>query len=417
MSFLTWLLGTTPNTAGVVANANDPAPPPGTVGPPDINFGDPDMVDVSALTNLETRQLPWIQPSAWSGYPESWSTPNWGQQAGINKLIDVAWACIDLNSSVLSSMPIYRMKNGRIIEPTSWMKNPDPDIYTCWQEFAKQLFWDYMLGEAFILPMATNSDGYPIRFRVVPPWLISVEMRGGTREYKLGSTDVTGEILHIRYSSTTTDARGHGPLEQAGARQVTVGLLQRYTQNLAETGGIPLYWMGLDRKITQSEGVDLLDRWIESRTKYAGHPALVAGGATLNQAKSMSAQDLTLMELTQFNEARIAILCGVPPFLVGLPGATGSLTYSNIEQLFGFHDRSSLRPKANAVMSSLDGWSLPSTQTLELNRDDYTRPGLKDRAQAFKVLIEAGILTVDEARAMERLYGESAAIRLTGGED
>jgi HK97 family phage portal protein len=376
------------------------------------------MVDMSALRDLpEGRSLPWIQPSAWSGYPDSWTTPSYGstQQSQLKKLIDVAWTCIDLNSSVLASMPVYRMRNGKIIDSLSWMSNPDPSIYSSWYEFAKQLFWDFHLGEAFVLPMAHGSDGYPIRFRVVPPWLVNVELGPGGRNYKIGSMNVTNEILHIRYQSTTDDAHGHGPLEAAGGRQITIGLLQRYVKNLTETGGVPLYWLGIDRKLTESEAVDLMDRWIESRSKYAGHPALVSGGATLNQAKSMSAHDMSLLELTQFNEARVAIMCGVPPFLVGLPGATGSLTYSNIEQLFSFHDRSSLRPKAVAVMTALDSWVTPAPQTLELNRDDYTRPSLTERARAYKMLIECHVMEPPEARAMERLHDEESASRISGG--
>lgn len=393
---------------------------PNENGPADYNPGDPDMVDITALRDApEGRSLPWIQPSAWSGYPDSWSTPTYQsqQQSQLKNLIDVAWACIDLNASVLATMPVYRMRDGRIIDSVSWMANPDPTIYGSWHEFAKQLFWDYMLGEVFVLPMAHGSDGYPIRFRVLPPWLVNVERGPNGRTYKVGSLNVTDEILHIRYQGTTDDAHGHGPLEAAGARQITIGLLQRYVKNLTETGGVPLYWLGVERKISESEAVDLMDRWIESRTKYAGHPALVSGGATLNQAHSMSAQDLSLMELTQFNEARIAILLGVPPFLVGLPGATGSLTYSNIEQLFSFHDRSSLRPKATAVMSALDSWALPAPQTLELNRDDYTRPSLIDRANAYRTLIEARVMEPDEARAMERLDGQLSAMRLSGGRE
>ena len=32
------------------------------------------------------------------------------------------------------------------------------------------------------------------------------------------------------------------PLEVAGARMTAISLLQRYTTNLCETGGVPLYW-------------------------------------------------------------------------------------------------------------------------------------------------------------------------------
>jgi HK97 family phage portal protein len=359
--------------------------------------------------------------SPWSGYPADWNTPNWTSNnpllTGINRLVDVAWACLDMNSSVLASMPVYHMQSGRVVDSTTWMTNPDPDIYSSWQEFAKQLFWDYMMGEAFVLPMATYYDGYPARFRVVPPWLVNVELQGGRRVYNIGSQNVTDKILHIRYQSNTSDARGHGPLEAAGARLTAITLLQRYANNLAETGGVPLYWMELQRQITESEGRDILDRWIETRSKNAGHPALVSAGAKLNQAHAMSAHDMALMELTNFNESRVAVLLGVPPFLVGLSGAAGSLTYSNVESLFDFHDRSSLRPKANAVMPALSQWALPNGQSAELNRDDYTRPPLKDRATANKTYIEAGVLKPDEVRLQERYHGEPSPTALTGGTD
>ena len=54
-----------------------------------------------------------------------------------------------------------------------WLTNPDPDVYTSWEEFAKQLFWDYQLGEAFVLATARYATGWPARFHVVPPWYVA----------------------------------------------------------------------------------------------------------------------------------------------------------------------------------------------------------------------------------------------------
>ncbi len=418
MSFWSWLAGGT-GTSDVVPNDNDPS----SVGPPDWNPGDPDGFELQGFDEAsESRGFPFPVVSPWSGYPDGWNTPNWTSNnpsilSGINRLVDVAWACLDLNSSVLSAMPVYRMQNGKVVEPTTWMTNPDPDIYSSWQEFAKQLFWDYMMGEVFVLPMATYYDGHPARFRVIPPWLVNVELIGGRRDYRIGGMNVTDKILHIRYQSNTADARGHGPLEAAGARLTAITLLQRYANNLAETGGIPLYWMEIQRQISESEGRDILQRWIETRSKNAGHPALVSAGAKLNQAHSMNAHDMALMELTNFNESRVAVLLGTPPFLVALSGSSQSMTYSNSESLYDFHDRSSLRPKAAAVMPALSQWALPAGQSVELNRDDYTRPPLKDRAQANKTYIDAGVLNPDEVRLQERYHGESSPTALTGGTD
>lgn len=405
---------------------------PNANGPEDINPGDPHGVE---LDDFETysRSAPFPVPSSWAGWPGEWSTPTWnsqsagvfnGAQVGLNRLVDTAWACLDLNSSVLSSMPVYRTQSGRIVSSMSWMTNPDPMIYSSWQEFAKQLFWDYQMGEAFVMPMAKTASGWPLRFRVVPPWLVNVELSNGTRTYSIGGEDLTGEILHIRYMSNIADARGHGPLEVAGARMTAAALLQRYAQTIAETGGTPLYWLEVARRLNETEANDLLNRWVESRVQRAGQPALVSGGASLHQGQSMSAKDLTLLELAQFNESRIAILLGVPPFLVGLPSGGDSMTYSNVSQLFDFHDRSSLRPKATGVMSAMSGWALPRGQACELNREEYTRPGLFERAQSYSLLFNIvdptsgqRAITVDQIRAMERFEGESAAVNLTGGDD
>jgi phage portal protein BeeE len=125
---------------------------------------------------------------------------------------------------------------------------------------------------------------------------------------------------------------------------------------------------------------------------------------------------MALLELAQFNESRIAIMLGVPPFLVGLPSGGDSMTYSNVTSLFDFHDRSSLRPKASMAMAALSNWALPRGQAAELNRDEYTRPAFGERALAYKTLWETGAISPEEIRAMERLNGPAPAVALTGGD-
>lgn len=392
---------------------------PNDNGPDTFNPGDPDGIEFVGDA-LEARALPILSASGFDGWPTGWATPDWQKvTTGVDKLVDIAWQCLDLQSNIVSSMPVYRTKNGAVVDPVQWMNNPDPTIYSCWQEFAKQVFWDYQMGEVFIVPGVIGSDGYPSRFRVIPPAYVDVQMSGGRRVYKIGTINVTDEILHIRYSSTTTDPRGRGPLEIAGAKMTQIRLLQRYANNLAETGGVPLYWLGIERRLTPSEGKDLLANWIESRGENAGHPAILGSGASLNQAKTMDAKEMGLLEISQFSESRIAGLLGVPPFLVGLAGASGSLTYSNISDLFDFHDRSSLRPKTRTIMESMSAWALPRGQAAEFNRDDYTRLPLDKRMAAYQIAIANEILTAEEVRVMERYTsssGEVAAQALTGGE-
>jgi HK97 family phage portal protein len=323
-------------------------------------------------------------------------------------------------------MPVYRIRGGRMIDPTTWMSNPDPTIYSSWHEFAKQLFWDFQLGEAFVLPMGTGFDGFPVPFRVIPPWLVNVEMRDGRRVYNIGTMDVTGEILHIRYKSTTDGAHGVGALESAGARMVTAGVLAKYVREVASTGGVPDYSLETELDISREDALDMQAQWIEGRLRNPGAPPVMWNGVKMVSHPAMSPRDMTMLEVSQFTEARIAELLGVPAPLVGLPSAD-SLTYSNITSLFEFHDRRTLRTMAMSVMAALSFWALPRGQAVELNRDEYTRPSFDQRAEAWVKLVTAGIVGVDEVRAAERLPAredqpvsnevdsQAAVVALTGG--
>jgi HK97 family phage portal protein len=408
MGWRDWWTGV--NHEGEVANAN----PSSSVGP-SYHPGDPDGLEMIG-EEVESRNLPSFYPSPWSGWPETWSTPNWDMDNRFNALVDVAWGCLDKNASALSTMPVYRTRGGQVIEPASWMTNPDPMIYSSWHEFAKQLFWDYQLGEAFVLPMMPGSDGYPMRFRVMPPWSIHVEMRDGLRSYHIGDAtgpDVTAEILHIRYKSSSTNPHGVGPLESAGGRMLTAGLLSKYVREFAETGGVPLRTIETEADMSPEEAKDLQEQYMASRVQNAVAPPVFDNGGKLVDHASVSPKDAAMLEIAQFTESRIAVLLGVPPFLVGLPSGGDSMTYANVSALFDFHDRQTLRPMAAHAMGALSYWALPRGQAAELNRDEYSRPSFNERAKAWVELVTAGIVTVEQVQQAERFQGVAPMSALT----
>ena len=46
------------------------------------------------------------------------------------------------------------------------------------------------------------------------------------------------------------------------------------------------------------------------------------------------------------------------------------------------HWQAGLKPKADPVVAAISGWALPRGTDLEVNRDEYVRPGPLERAQA-----------------------------------
>jgi len=391
-----------------IPNSNDPASvPPATVGPPSATGGDPDGV---TLTGADPPAWvpPAIRPAAWSGWPTDWNTPNWNGSS-LSCLTDTAWMCLDYNSSILSAMPPYLVGAALSLQ-ADWMRNPDPDLYTSWEEFAKQAFWDYQaVGETFVIVTARYATGWPARFHVVPPWTVNVELGSdGLRMYTIGGGDVTGDILHVRYQSTVTDAHGHGPLEAGSARLVAADVLNRYACGLVTQGGIPSSIITHPNGLSAEQAQLVKQQWIEQRALTPGAPAVLSGGITW-QAVQLNPEQMALTELSELNDARICALLKVPPALVGI--STGdSLTYANVTMYYDLHWRVGLKPFAQTVMAALSGWALPRGTSVELNRDAYVQEEPLHRAQTYQIL--AGILdpetgrpaiTVDEIRAAERL--------------
>ena len=383
----------------VTPNGNDPVTAaPGTVGPPNVRPGDPDGVVVNPGT--PATPPPRIVPSAWSGWPAEWPTPPWQQVQG---LVDTAWNCLDLNASVLSTMPPYVHRRGELSTAApAWLYNPDPDLYTSWAEFAKQLFWDYQMGEAFVVCTARYADGYPARFHVVEPWLVDVEMGGdGRRHYRIGNLDPGDDLLHIRYKSTTGSAHGVGPFDAGRTRLIAAGLLQRYAAQLIQSGGVPYYVMKHPLELGADQIADLQAQWWASRTNSLGMPAILSGGIEL-EVLQVDGMAQAMTSLAQYTDSKIASLLFIPPILLNLPADGGGLTYTTPVLARQQHWQAGLKPKADPVVAALGGWALPYQTDLEVDRDEYVREGLLERAQTYEILIRIGAITADDVARRER---------------
>lgn len=390
-------------------NGNDAV---GSVGP-DVSEG---YGDTHVMYDGCGIPPPMVQ--AWQGWPVEWATPTWGSMVGlgeITKRVSTVYAGIDKQAWQIATMPPYRTQDGVVIKPLAWMRNPQPEVYTGWIEAARQIMFSFLgCGEVFLWATSRFPESGRVRSWIMlnPGWM-NVELDGNIRRYSLNGVDLTPDILHIRYSSWPGDARGHGPLEAGCGALFGAEAMEKYAANLAIRGGIPWGVLESPRRLTAQQANDMRTQYVYSRMSALGAPAVMSGGVTLRPL-TFNPKDMALLELRQFDEARIAILLGVPPFLLGLPSGADSLTYSTTESMYDFHWRSALRPFAAMLTEAIGNWALSDPeQALELNRDEYTRPAFAERVNAWATL--HGIVDDDGKRAID-VPGIQAAERLTSAD-
>jgi HK97 family phage portal protein len=392
----------------------DPPPPDGPGVGPNMSegFGNDHVMYPAETTPVmtEAMSVPPVMP--WSGWPVEWDTPNWGSSAGVPNMISkisTVYGCIDMNSSILAAMPPYRLVGKTVVSPVAWMNNPQPEVYTGWIEAMKQVVTSYYgAGEAFLWATSRYADNTVRNWVMLDPAWVDVQMMGQIRRYYMNGIDISEDVLHLRYSSWPGQAHGFGPLGALASNLFGVAAMEKYQANLAARGGIPWGVLTAPGNLKQAQAQALRDNFVSARMSAMGAPATLSGGVTLTPF-SMNPKDMALLELRMFDEARICTLLGVPPLLMGLPSGD-SMTYRNAEGIYDHHWRAFLRPKASALMEAISHWSLPTTQSVELNRDDYVRPAFNERVTGYQTLFNLldpitgeRAITIDEIRAAERL--------------
>jgi HK97 family phage portal protein len=172
--------------------------------------------------------------------------------------------------------------------------------------------------------------------------------------------------------------------------------------------------------LTNTSGYELNDTEIDTLLEDYKRARNTEGVAYANsgikpEPVGWDAGQLQLVEARQFTATQVANLVGVPAHWIAGAAASsgGSLTYSNVGQENRAGVDYGLKPLTRAIESRLSlsdvngqAWTsqvTPRGTTVRFNLDGLLRGNPLERAQLYAQLIPLGVLTVDEARAMEDL--------------
>ena len=321
----------------------------------------------------------------------------WADSASGTRLLALSIPAFRQGVSVIAgtcgSVPL-RVTKGRDVVPTpQLLAQPDPDepASVTWSRVYEDLV---LFPHAWLQVTARNGAGYPTSAIYHPYEEVSVDDR-------TGAVIVDGDQLPPRDVVRFDSPFAPGALTD-GLRILTTSLLVEEAVRRFASFDLPSGALRQTGGPTLSDGDvdDLLGAWETARQNRAT--------AFLNPnvdyaPLSWSAEQLQLRAARDANAQDIARLLNLPPVYVNADTAS-SLTYATTESQGRQLLNTTLIPYLTAVTGRLSMPDLtPRGHVVEASFDVFLRADLVARSQAYGSLLAAGVLTVDEARALEGL--------------
>lgn len=316
------------------------------------------------------------------------------------------WRCVDLLSSGVSTLPTHVFdedgKGRKVpIETPLFLKRPQP-----WQTPAD--FWGRVMvsmlldGNAFIWTQR-NDTGRIIGLKVLNPQLVDVQENDAKTDVEFwvnGTKFDRSWVLWIPSFTVDWQLRGLSPIE-AARQAIDLGLT-------VEEFGAKFFHQGTSMAgvITHpgtpsADEAEMLRQMF--RKKHSGisnsHAiGVLTGGAEWHNI-TITPEQAQFLDTRKFQKAEIALLFGVPPYMVD--PTVASSWGSGIEEQNSFFTIFSMQKFVTKIEQAVTLFILPGKQFFKFNVDARMRPKTKDRYAAYKVALEAGFLNRDEVRALE----------------
>jgi hypothetical protein len=247
-----------------------------------------------------------------------------------------------------------------------------------------------------------EEDGRPRSFDWVDPAYVTFDVDQNTGRIIRYYLNLNPAPMSGVGSLVVVPGPDEGILVRGGNSIRTSVELERAARNFAEspTPSVTLKNEGMDLPSDQVES--LLSRWRESRRNTTvGY----LSSALSIQTHGFSPADLTLVDARRFQVEETARLTGIPAWYLGADTGS-SMTYSNLNSSRRDFIDFSLAPFENAIEQRFSMEDIvPRGHHVAFSFTDFLRSTPIERAQLYDSLIRNGILTVEEARDMERHQG------------
>jgi HK97 family phage portal protein len=374
------------------------------------------------------RLADWIAPAETRGREVSWDALRGGVDlAGaivnprIAENLSTVLACVGAISSAMASLPAYiyrQVERGRVIDsahPLARLIAYGPNEHQTWADFVEWLMASALLRGNALAEIVTDSRGAVTALKPIPWEWCSVQLLpSGRLAYDVvelvssyGGTGrprrlLQGEVFHLRDRSDD-GLLGRSRLQRA-ASVVQAGLsIQDFATALYMNGVNPSGALEVEQRLTPEQRSQLANNFREA---FAG-PSKAAKALVLDQGMtwtqiSISPEDAEFLASRRFTVEELARIFGCPPPIVG---DLSHGTFTNTETVgrwFATHTLSPWIRKIEAEFTrSVFSEASRTTHRLEIDMSGFLRGDPAERWAAWKIAVDANILSADEIREEE----------------
>jgi HK97 family phage portal protein len=258
-------------------------------------------------------------------------------------------------------------------------------------------------GNAFVWTMR-NSQGRIIGLKVLNPSVVEIEEleSGDIRFIVNGEPFDRSWILWIPAFTVDWQLRGLSPIA-AAKEAIDLGLTveefgAKFFHQGTSMAGVITHPGNPDR----DEAEMLRDMFKKKHSGLSNSHAIgvLTGGAEWTNI-TITPEQAQFLDTRKFQKSEIALLFGVPPYMVD--PTVASSWGSGIEEQNSFFTIFSLQKYVVKIEQAITTFLLPGKQFFKFNVDARMRPKTKDRYDAYRVAVDTGFMNRDEVRALEDL--------------
>lgn len=266
-----------------------------------------------------------------------------------------------------------------------------PNPYQSAQEFRQAIFTDYVLeGNVFI-----HFDGVFMYHLPAQNVEIMPDTKTFIRAYRYNGLIMfeEKEIFHFRDLNSHSIYRGASRLESAQRSIATLYAMQDFQENFFENGAVFGLVLTSENTLSQVAKEKTIQYWLQRySTKQGGkRPVILDSGLKPAQVSNQNFNDMDFDNSMKTHAERIYNAVGVPPIL--LAGGNNANISPNLRLFY----LETVLPLTRKFTSSLERYFGYDIDVITANVSAL-QPELKDIAAYHSTLVNAGIITANEAR-------------------